>query len=403
MVSNAASTPTLSSHSAHAAELALCLGAFALGVSEFASMGLLPQVAAEAGVSVSRGGLTISAYAVGVVFGAPLIALSFTRCPRRRLLIGLALLIAFGSLATAFAPNFFGITAARLLAGLPHGAYLGTAAMVAASLVPPGRRASAVARVILGLSVANLLGVPLATWLGQVAGWRVVFGAVAALALATALLIRLCLPVIGAGQAVGIRREVKAILHPRVLLALATAAIGFGGMFAIYSYIAPTLTEVTRVHEAMVPVLLAIFGLGMIVGNMAGGWMADRGVMRAIGVMMALSMVAQAFFFFTPISLPAVTINIFLIGATSMGLGPALQTRLLDVAPGAQMLAASLNHSAFNVANALGAWLGGAVIAAGFGWTSTGAVGAMLTLAGLAVFALSYVIERAPDVVPSKA
>lgn len=337
MISNAAFTSTSPPCSTHAAELALCLGAFALGVSEFASMGLLPQVAADAGVSVSTGGLTISAYAVGVVVGAPLIALSFTRCPRRRLLIGLALLIALGNLASAVAPDFLSITAARLIAGLPHGAYLGTAAMVAASLVPPNRRGSAVARVILGLSIANLLGVPLATWLGQLAGWRVVFGTVAVLALATALLIRLCLPVVEAGPAVGIGREMKAVLHPRVLLALGTAAVGFGGMFAIYSYIAPTLTEVTRVQEATVPILLAVFGSGMIVGNMAGGWLADRGVMRAIGVMLALSMVAQSLFLFTPVSLPAVTINIFLIGATSMGLGPALQTRLLDVAPGAQI------------------------------------------------------------------
>ena len=246
MVSDTASIPPSPPYGTHAAELALCLGAFALGVSEFAAMGLLPQVAADAGVSVSKGGLTISAYAVGVVVGAPLIALSFTRCPRRRLLIGLALLIAFGNLASAAAPDFLSITAARLVAGLPHGAYLGTAAMVAASLVPPNQRGSAVARVILGLSVANLLGVPLATWLGQLAGWRVVFGTVAVLALGAALLIRLCLPVVAAGPAVGIGREVKAVLHPRVLLALGTAAVGFGGMFAIYSYIAPTLMEVTK-------------------------------------------------------------------------------------------------------------------------------------------------------------
>ena len=403
MVSNPGFTPPSPPYGSHAAELAMCLGALSLGVSEFAAMGLLPQVAAETGVSVSKGGLTISAYAVGVVLGAPLIALAFARCPRRRLLIGLALLIAFGNLAGAVAPDFLGIIAARLVAGLPHGAYLGTAAMVAASLAPPDRRASAVARVILGLSVANLVGVPLATWLGQLAGWRVVFGIVALLALITALLIRLCLPVICAGPAIGIGREMKTVLQPRVLLALGTAAIGFGGMFAIYSYITPTLTEVTGVQAATVPILLAVFGLGMVVGNMAGGWLADRGVMRAIGVMLALSMVAQSLFLFTPVNLPAVTINMFLIGATSMGLGPALQTRLLDVAPDAQMLAASLNHSAFNLANALGAWLGGAVIAAGFGWTSTGAVGALLTLAGLAVFAASLVLERSPYTAPAEA
>jgi DHA1 family inner membrane transport protein len=403
MASNASVTPPRAPHGTRVAELALCLGALSLGISEFAAMGLLPQVAAGTSVSVPTAGLTISAYAVGVVLGAPLIALAFARCPRRLLLIGLALLIAVGNLASAVAPNFLGVVGARLVAGLPHGAYLGTAAMVAASLVPPDRRASAVARVILGLSVANLVGVPLATWIGQMAGWRVVFGTVALLALATAALIRLCLPAIGAGPAIGIRREVRAVLHPQVLLALGTAAIGFGGMFAIYSYIAPTLTEVTRVPEATVPILLAVFGLGMVAGNMAGGWLADRGIMRAIGLMLALSAVAQFLFLLTPISLPAVTINIFLIGATSMGLGPALQTRLLDVAPDAQMLAASLNHSAFNLANAFGAWLGGIVIAAGLGWTSTGAVGTVLTSAGLVVFIASCILERSQHAAASKA
>ncbi|MXP62457.1 MFS transporter [Roseomonas sp. M0104] len=372
----------------------MCLGALSLGVSEFAAMGLLPQIAADTGVSMPKAGLTISAYALGVVLGAPLLALAFARCPRRLLLVGLALLIAFGNLASALAPNFLGAFAARLVAGLPHGAYLGTAAMVAASLAPPDRRASAVARVILGLSIANLIGVPLATWIGQLASWRAVFGIVALIALVTAALIRLCLPVIGAGPGIGVRREIRAMLRPQVLLALGTAAIGFGGMFAIYSYIVPTLTEVTGIAKTTVPILLAVFGLGMIAGNMAGGWLSDRGVMRAIGMMLALSVVAQFGFLFTPFSLPLVTVNIFLIGATSMGLGPALQTRLLDVAPDAQMLAASLNHSAFNLANALGAWLGGVVIAAGFGWTSTGAIGAVLTLAGSAVFAASLVLER---------
>ncbi|WP_245214766.1 MFS transporter [Pararoseomonas indoligenes] len=388
-------------HGTGAAELALALGALALGISEFAAMGLLPRIAGETGVSVPHAGLAISAYAVGVVVGAPVIALLLARLPRRPLLSGLAVLIALGNLASAAAPDFLGVCAARFLAGLPHGAYLGTAAMVAASLVPPERRASAVARVILGLSVANVVGVPLATWVGQLVSWRVVFALVAVVALGCALMIRLCLPVIGAGPALGARREVGAMLRPQVLLALATTAIGFGGMFAIYSYIAPTLTEVTRVGESTVPVMLAVFGAGMILGNLLGGWLADRGVMRAIGIMLAVGLVAQFLFLFTPVSLPLVTLNIVLIAATSMGLGPALQTRLLDVAPDAQMLAASLSHSAFNMANALGAWLGGAAVAAGLGWTATGGVGAVLTLAGLAVFAVAWALERGRAAVPA--
>jgi len=381
-------------YGAHVAELAMSLGAFALGISEFAAMGLLPQVAASTGASVPQTGMTISAYALGVVVGAPVIALLFAQAPRRGFLIALALLIATGNLATAMAPNFFGTVAARFIAGLPHGAFLGTAAMVAASLVPPDRRASAVARVILGLSIANVVGVPLATWLGQVMNWRLVFALVAVIGIATAILVRLCLPVIGPGPKIGIRGEIRAITRLRPVLALATAAIGFGGMFAIYSYIAPTLTEVTHASPGTIPVMLAVFGLGMIAGNMAGGWLADRGLMRAVWIMLISAAIVQAAFLVTPHNIVAVTINIFLVGATSMGLAPALQTRVIDITPDAQMLAASINHSAFNIANALGAWLGGVAIAAGLGFTSTGAIGVALVLSGLAVHAVATLLDQ---------
>jgi MFS transporter, DHA1 family, inner membrane transport protein len=377
-----------------AAELALSLGAFTLGISEFAAMGLLPSVAEGLHVSIPKAGLTISAYAVGVVVGAPLMALLLARCPRRILLVLLALLMAAGNLASALAPNFGVMIAARLMSGLPHGAYLGTAAMIAASLVPAHKRASAVARVILGLSIANLIGVPLVTWLGQIAGWRSAFGLVAAFAVLTAISVRVCLPWIGAGPSIGLKREVAAVLAPQVLLALGIAAVGFGGMFAIYSYLAPTLTQVTGLRPAAIPLMLSVFGLGMVTGNIAGGWLADRGVVRAIGIALVLAAAAQFFFLFAPFRLPTMVIDVFLIGATSMALGPSLQTRLLDVAPDAQMLAASLNHSAFNCANALGAWLGGLVIAAGFGWTATGGVGAILTIAGLIVFGAAVLLDR---------
>jgi DHA1 family inner membrane transport protein len=377
-----------------AAELALSFGGLTLGISEFAAMGLLPSVAEGLHVSIPRAGLTISAYAVGVVVGAPLMALLLARWPRRLLLSVLALLMAAGNLASALSPNFGMMIVARLISGLPHGAYLGTAAMIAASLVPPHKRASAVARVILGLSIANLIGVPLVTWLGQIAGWRSAFGLVAVFAVLTAISVRVFLPWIGAGPSIGIKREVAAVLQPQVLLALGIAAVGFGGMFAIYSYLAPTLTEVTGLRPAAVPLMLSVFGLGMVTGNMAGGYLADRGVVRAIGVLLVLAAMAQFFFLFAPFRLPTMVIDVFLVGATSMALGPALQTRLLDVAPDAQMLAASLNHSAFNAANALGAWLGGLVIAAGFGWTATGGVGAILTVAGMGVFVAAVLVDR---------
>ena len=383
-------------HGIAAAELALSLGGFTLGISEFAAMGLLPSVAEGLGVSIPKAGLTISGYAIGVVVGAPLMALVLARWPRRLVLVFLALLIACGNLASALAPNFGVMIVARLISGLPHGAYLGTAAMIAASLVPAHKRASAVARVILGLSLANLIGVPVVTSLGQIAGWRSAFGLVAIFAVLTAASIRVFLPWIGAGPSIGIKRELAAVLEPQVLLALGIAAVGFGGMFAIYSYLAPTLTEVTGLRPAAVPLMLSVFGLGMVTGNIAGGWLADRGVVRAIGIALVLAAVAQFCFLFAPFRLPTMVVDVFLVGATSMAIGPALQTRLLDVAPDAQMLAASLNHSAFNFANALGAWLGGLVIAAGFGWTATGGVGAILTIAGLGVFVAAVLLDRSP-------
>jgi len=376
------------------AELSLAVGGFALGTGEFASMGLLPNVARDIDISIPMAGHMISAYALGVVIGAPVITAAFARISRRAMLIGLMLVFALGNLASAAAFNYGSIVVARFLAGLPHGAYFGIASLVAASLVPPNRRAQAVARMMLGLSTANVLGVPFATWIGQIAGWRAAFGVVAALGLLTALLCRLSLRPMPAPEGASPLTELGALRRPQVWLTLGIAAIGFGGLFAVYSYITPMLTNVTGTTEAAVPILLAVIGTGMIAGSLFGGWLADQGVMRAVGRLLILNMVVLGLLAFTAHSLPAVAINLFMMGFAGLSIGPALQTRLMDVAEDAQALAAALNHSAFNTANALGAWLGGISIAAGYGWTSTGPIGALLSAAGFLVFLLARFADR---------
>ncbi|MDB6001479.1 MAG: transporter [Rhizobacter sp.] len=370
----------------HIAELALAVGGFALGTGEFASMGLLPNVARDIHVTVPEAGHMISAYALGVVVGAPVIAAVFARAPRRLMLAGLMLVFMLGNLATAFSSSYGSVVAARFVAGLPHGAYFGIASLVAASLVAPHKRAQAVGRMMLGLSVSNVIGVPFATWVGQGLGWRAAFLVVGGLGLLTALLVHFCLRPMPAHASASPMRELGALGKPQVWMTLGIAAIGFGGMFAIYSYITPTLTQVTGTTEAAVPLLLAIIGAGMVAGSLFGGWLADRGVMRAIGLLLVANIVIQGLFTLSAHSLPAVAVNLFFIGMAGLSIGPALQTRLMDVAADAQTLAAALNHSAFNIANALGAWLGGLAIAAGLGWTSTGLIGAVLSAGGLVVY-----------------
>jgi DHA1 family inner membrane transport protein len=386
--------PALPPYGVTAAILSLAIGGFALGTGEFASMGLLPNVARDIDVSIPVAGHMISAYALGVVIGAPVIATIFARAPRRAMLIWLMVVYAIGNAASAAANDYWSIVAARFLAGLPHGAYFGIAMLSAASLVPVNKRAQAVSRVLLGLSVSNVVGVPFATWIGQLAGWRAAFGIVGMLGLLTALLCRFCLRPMPAAMGASPMTELGALGRLQVWLTLGIAAIGFGGMFAVYSYITPTLVNVTGTTEAVVPIMLAVVGAGMVAGSLFGGWLTDRGVMRAVGILLVIDMVVLGMFTFTAHNLTAVTINLFMIGFAGLSIGPALQTRLMDVAADAQTLAAALNHSAFNMANALGAWLGGVSIAAGYGWTSTGPIGAFLAACGLCVYGLALWVRR---------
>lgn len=376
-------------HGLGLAELTLALGGFALGTGEFASMGLLPNVARDVHVTVPVAGHMISAYALGVVVGAPLLAATFARVGRRTMLIGLMAFFAFANLLCAAASSYGLVVAARFLAGLPHGAYFGIAAIVVASLVAPDKRAGAVARMMLGLSSANIVGVPFATWIGQALGWRAAFIVVAIIGAATAILCRFTLNPTPAPANASPLTELGALKRGQVWLTLGIAAIGFGGVFAVYSYITPMLTQVSGMTEARVPLVLSVIGVGMVAGSLFGGWLADRGVMRAIWITLALNVATLAAVPFTAPSGIALTINMFFVGFAALALGPPLQTRLMDIAADAQALAAALNHSAFNTANALGAWLGGVAIAAGLGWTSTGPIGALLAICGLVIWLIA--------------
>ena len=372
---------------------ALGVGAFAIGTGEFVTMGLLPEVARDLRVTVPEAGHVISSYALGVVLGAPLLAVLTANWPRRALLIALMALFAIGNFASALAPSYLSLAVIRWLAGLPHGAYFGVAALVAASLAPPNRRASAVGMVMLGLTSATLFGVPLAAWLGQHWGWRAAYVLVAAIAALTCVLVRRFVPNVPAAHGASPLRELSALARPQVWLTLGIAAVGFGGMFAVFSYIKPLLTEVTGLPVSAVPLVLALFGIGMVVGNVIGSRLADKSLMGTIAGILVWDAVVMTAVVFTAPHPFAICVNVFLLG-TIVAIAPALQIRLMDVAGDAQTLAAALNHSAFNIANALGAWLGGVAIAAGYGWASTGWVGTLLALGGMLVFGAALLQQR---------
>jgi DHA1 family inner membrane transport protein len=373
--------------------LALALGGFAIGTTEFVAMGLLPQIASGVDISIPVAGHVISAYALGVVVGAPVLAGLGARLPRRSLLVGLMVAYAAGNLLSALASSYPTLMAARFVTGLPHGAYFGVASLAAAELAPPGLKARAVSRVLLGLSVANVVGVPFATWLGQTFGWRVAFIGAAGLAGLTVAGVLRAVPHRPADRAATLRRELGALRRPQVLLAVATGGIGGGGMFAVYSYITPILTDRAGLALAAVPLVLAVWGCGMVAGNLLAGRLMDWAPKRAmVGAFVAMAVLFGTFAV-TSASPVAAPITVFFLGMALM-LPTGLQMRLMGVAGDAQTLAAALNHSAFNIANALGAWLGGVVLAAGLGLTAPMVVAVGLSLAGLGIFAFSLWLEK---------
>ncbi|MBB4099906.1 MFS transporter [Sphingomonas kyeonggiensis] len=385
------STPR--THNVGLVHFALAMGGFAIGTTEFATMSLVPYMAEGLGIDVPSAGHVISAYALGVVVGAPLIAVGAAKLSRRLTLLLLMGAFALFNTLSALAPNYHWLLLFRFLSGLPHGAYFGIAALVAASLVPFNKRSQAVGRMMLGLTVATILGVPLANWLGQAVGWRWGFVVVGVLALTTVALVAALAPRDPPQHGASPLKELGALANGQVWLTLGISAIGFGGMFCVYTYVASTMLEVTRTSPAMIPLVLAVFGVGATLGSIIVPRFADRALMPTAAVLLLGSAVALALYPLAAHQLWSIALDIFAIGFLG-ALGAVLQTRLMDVAGEAQGLAASLNHSAFNFANALGPWLGGLAIAAGYGWTSTGWVGALLSLGGFAVLVVAVLVER---------
>jgi DHA1 family inner membrane transport protein len=373
---------------------ALAMGGFAIGTTEFMAMGLLPKVADGVGVSIPAAGHLISAYALGVVVGAPVLAFFGARLPRRGLLVALMSAYAGANALSALAGSYGLLLLSRFLGGVPHGAYFGVASLVAASLAPRGREGRAVAMVMIGLSVANVIGVPAATWMGQHLGWRSAFWVAASLAVLTATLVTAFVPACpGDADATG-RRELRLFAEPQAWLTLLAGAIGFGGMFALYSYIAPVVTELGGLSDGAVPVFLLAFGLGMVAGTYVAGPLADWSVFRSLlGASLAMALLLLLYAALASAGWWALA-PAFLVAIASSVLVVTLQLRLMSVAGDAQTLGAAMNHSSLNIGNALGAWLGGLVIAAGWGYRAPSLVGVVLALAGLAVLLLSASVHR---------
>lgn len=387
-------TPALDARRSALAIFALAMGGFAIGTTEFAIMGLLQEMVTDLDISVPAGGHVISAYALGVVVGAPILAALGARIPRKTLAVGLMVLFTVGNLSSFFAPDYNWLLATRFLSGLPHGAFFGVAAVIAASLVAPTRRARAISMVMLGLSIANVVGVPFATWLGQQAGWRWMFVMVAVIGLLTVALVARFVPHEATHPEASIRRELSALRRIQVWLALLVGTVGFGGFFAVYAYISPTMTNVSGFDASLLPLIVGLYGLGQVAGNLIGGRLADRSVMGSIyGILAGTAVILAAYAWLVQYK-PGALVLVFLVGAIGSMLVPPLQTRLLDASPGAQSLASSLNHAALNMANALGALLGGLVIAWGWGYRSPAVVGAVLALLGLGIALFSGLLDR---------
>ncbi|MFI2199665.1 MFS transporter [Streptomyces sp. NPDC020192] len=375
--------------------LALAVGAFGIGTTEFVMMGLLPNVADDLHISIPTAGHLVSAYALGVVIGAPLLAAVTARMPRRTVLIALMGLFVVGNALSAFAPGNGSLLAARFLSGLPHGAFFGVGAVVATSMVPPERKARSVSLMFLGLTVANVAGVPVATLMGQHLGWRATFLGVSVIGLAAIASLALLIPHdrVGAPSA-GLRGELAALKSLPVWLALGTTVAGFGALFAAYSYVTPMLTESAGFAESDVTLLLALFGVGATVGNLLGGRLADHSLRGTLfGGLVSLGLVLLLF----PVLMRAewsAALAVTLLGMAAFITGSPLQLMVMEKASAAPSLASSANQAAFNLANAGGAWIGGLALAAGFGATSPALAGAALAALGLGVAGVAYAVDR---------
>ncbi|MFD6422305.1 MFS transporter [Streptomyces sp. NPDC060198] len=374
--------------------LALAAVAFGIGTTEFTTMGLLPQIADGVGVSVPHAGNLVSAYALGVVVGAPLLTGIGARIPHKRLLLLLSVLFIVGNTASALAPDFGTLFAARFVAGLPHGALFGVGAVVASRLVAPERAARAVSKMFLGLTVANIVGVPASTALGQHLGWRSAYYAVAVIGLVALAALAASVPDQPRGEQSGIRHELRAMGNKQVVLGLATAVVGFGGFFAVYSYLVPMLTHLTGISDSSTTLVLALYGAGMTAGTLIAGPLTDRALRPTLyGGLVLLAAALVTFYFTVHHTVPAL-INVTFIGAVGALITTPVQMLLMAKAKSAPTMAAASNHSAFNLANAGGAWLGGLVISAGWGWASPTLAGAALAMAGLGLAMIGGRLDR---------
>jgi DHA1 family inner membrane transport protein len=376
--------------------LALAVGAFGIGTTEFVMMGLLPDVADDLHISIPTAGHLVSAYALGVVMGAPLLAAVTARMPRRTVLIGLMALFIAGNAASAFAPDHHWLLVARFVSGLPHGAFFGVGAVVATGMVAPERKARSVSLMFLGLTVANVVGVPVATLMGQQFGWRATFLGVSAIGLAAIASLALLIPHdrLSAASHTGLRGELAALKSLPVWLALGTTVAGFGALFSAYSYITPMLTDSAGFAEGSVTLLLALFGVGATIGNLLGGRLADHAMRGTLFAGLASLVLVLALFPVLMATEWSAALAVVLLGVAAFVTGSPLQLMVMEKASSAPSLASSANQAAFNLANAGGAWIGGLALAAGFGATSPAVAGAALAVLGLAVAGTASAVDR---------
>jgi len=369
--------------------LALATGAFGIGTTEFAPMGLLPVIAADLKVSIPTAGLLVSGYALGVLAGAPLLTLTTTRLPRKSVLIGLMLLFTIGNALSAIAPGYPLLLAARVLTSLCHGAFFGIGSIVAGKIAGPGKQAQAVAGMFMGLTIANIGGVPLATWAGQAFGWRAAFGGIAGLGALAIVALLLALPAVDADQPIDVQAELRVLRQPAVLLALLTTVLGSAAMFTVFTYIAPILQNVTHVAASTVTFALVVYGIGLTIGNWLGGRFADKALNTTLVVVLAsLAGLLLLFAYTMSFPVPAVA-TVFAWGIATFALVPSLQMRVISLASAAPNLVSSINIGAFNLGNAVGAAIGGGLIAARLGYAWIAVAGAAMALGGLVVVLIS--------------
>ncbi|MBE3640493.1 MFS transporter [Mangrovicoccus algicola] len=371
---------------------ALAIGAFGIGLTEFVVAGILPEIARDFGIGIPRAGLMATTYALGVFVGAPILTVLAARIPRKTVLIGLAGLFTLGNVLTALAPTLPVALAGRILTAFNHGSFFGIGAIIAASLVPRERQASAIAFMFSGLTLANLVGVPAGTWLAQVHGWRLVFWLAAAIGLATMASLALCLPRIAGGPAVALRRELRALADPQVLLAMAITVFGPAAFFTSITYVAPMMIEEAGLSGAAVARLMVLFGLGLAVGNWLGGRFADRSLFGTLFVTLAAQAAVLLIFWAGASHAGLAAACIFLMAAFGFATVSPIQKLVMERADraGAATMASSVNIGMFNLGNALGAWLGGATIAAGFGLASPNWAGALLSAVALVLAVIAW-------------